>query len=422
MTPDRRPPPHEVLAALRDPATIRLRCAAVFDAVRTQRSSHFTVDLTRLDDAAARVAALTRQRFPDGQVPLHSRWRHFEAGGVNRRAELEARLVGRDAADAARARIDLTVVSVLLDAGAGAAWRYLEHGPDGDVAYTRSEGLGVATFRAFLAGAFSDHPDDPLRVDAAALKRLDAAALRPWFQAGPENPLVGLDGRAAMLGRLGGALAQMTLREGGEPRPARVWDTLTDSGRVTAVEAPALLAELLRVFGSIFGGGPLVMGLPAGDVWPHRFAGSALPGGVHDVPSTGWVPFHKLAQWLSYSLVEPLGWAGTTVHHLDALTGLPEYRNGGLLLDCGAIRPRQPADLHRRWRVGDEFIVEWRALTVALLDPLADRVRALLGVDAQALPLAAVLEGGTWAAGRELAQSLRGGAPPLSIDSDGTVF
>jgi hypothetical protein len=38
------------------------------------------------------------------------------------------------------------------------------------------------------------------------------------------------------------------------------------------------------------------------------------------------------------------------------------------------------------------------------------------------MPLAAILEGGTWAAGRRIAETLRGGAPPLTIDSDGTVF
>jgi hypothetical protein len=57
---------------------------------------------------------------------------------------------------------------------------------------------------------------------------------------------------------------------------------------------------------------------------------------------------------------------------------------------------------------------------VALLDELAPRVRIRLG--APALPFACVLEGGTWAAGRQLAQELRGGDPPLAVTSDGTVF
>jgi hypothetical protein len=108
---------------------------------------------------------------------------------------------------------------------------------------------------------------------------------------------------------------------------------------------------------------------------------------------------------------------------LDALTGLPEYRNGGLLLDGGLIVPRNPRDLQRVWKPQDDFIIEWRALTVALLDELAPRVRQGLGRSAEALPLACILEGGTWAAGREIALERRSdGAPPLRIDSDGTLF
>jgi hypothetical protein len=134
------------------------------------------------------------------------------------------------------------------------------------------------------------------------------------------------------------------------------------------------------------------------------------------------MPFHKLSQWLTYSMLEPFEWAGVKVRHLEALTALPEYRNGGLLIDSGMILPKDPAFLQRDWKVSDEFIVEWRALTVALLDELAPRVRKVLGRSEQDLPLARVLEGGTWAAGRVMAQRLRDGAPPLRIESDGTVF
>jgi len=132
------------------------------------------------------------------------------------------------------------------------------------------------------------------------------------------------------------------------------------------------------------------------------------------------MPFHKLSQWLTYSLLEPFEWAGERITGLDELTGLPEYRNGGLFLDTGVLRLRDDNLTERAWSVGDQLIIEWRALTVALLDEIAPLVRELLGVPD--LPLACVLEGGTWAAGRALAQRLRGGRPPLVIDSDGTVF
>jgi hypothetical protein len=476
------------LAHLRDPATIRARCAAITRAVEQGRSGWFKLDRSRLPEAARRVATLTRERFPDLRIPYHSRWRHFEAGGVDRKAELDALLAGRDAAQVARAHIDLTVVSVLLDAGAGSQWRYREgrgpidalalpvhrqqgdellamlgqasgatgDGPDTPAAdspgpgpgtqegdgpgtaatYTRSEGLGVASFRGFLAGVFSDSPDDPLRADARALKRLDVAALRAVFQAGPSNPLVGLEGRAALLAQLGEVLEQQAAAHGGEARPGRLYDALVAaaagqpvSGGAPEVSAASVLGRLVRDYAPIWRSGSRVLGLPAGDVWPHHWAGAACgPSGADGAPppadpaTAGWVPFHKLSQWLTYSLLEPLGWAGLRVVGLDALTGLPEYRNGGLLLDTGVIVPRAASDLARTWKPADEFVIEWRALTVTLLDELAAIVREELGVTAEALPLACILEGGTWAAGRQLAQELRGGAPPVTIDSDGTVF
>ncbi|HUI16237.1 MAG TPA: DUF1688 family protein, partial [Alphaproteobacteria bacterium] len=115
--------------------------------------------------------------------------------------------------------------------------------------------------------------------------------------------------------------------------------------------------------------------------------------------------------------------SGLRVTELDALTGLPEYRNGGLLVDLGALRPKHAGVLARPHPVDSELVVEWRALTVALLDRVAERVRASLGVDAAGFPLAKVLEGGTWSAGRRIARERRpDGAPPILVASDGTVF
>ena len=86
------------------------------------------------------------------------------------------------------------------------------------------------------------------------------------------------------------------------------------------------------------------------------------------------------------------------------------------------LRLKDASQTERPHAPGDELIVEWRALTVALLDELAPMVRAQLRLSAEQMPLACVLEGGTWAAGRALAQQIRDGRPPLNIQSDGTVF
>jgi hypothetical protein len=416
--------PHgrDAVSVLRDPATIRRRCAAVTQAISEGRSANFKLDRSRLDEVAARVERVTRAAYPELRIPFHSRWRHFASGGIDRKASMDAQMADRSVADQARARFDLTVVSVLLDAGAGPQWRYVEDGTG--QTFSRSEGLGIASWHGFRQGLFSSAPgDDPLRADAAALQRLDASTLRRSFQVTPGNPLVGLEGRVALLNRLGAALAA---DQGMAGRPSALFDRLTQSASVSdgtaEVDAGQVLRAVLDAFSSIWLTGSMLQGVPLGDVWPHRWAGGESKSEGGHGTTDGWVPFHKLSQWLSYSLLEPLIWSGAHVTGLDALTGLPEYRNGGLLLDGGVIVPRDPRNLARRWTPADEFIVEWRALTVSLIDELAPLVRARLGKTAEEMPLACILEGGTWAAGREIARELRDGSPPLSIDSDGTVF
>lgn len=186
-------------------------------------------------------------------------------------------------------------------------------------------------------------------------------------------------------------------------------------GRVQrhTVAAPAILRALLDGLNAIWLTGNALQGIPLGDAWQHPHAGGLGA-------TAGWVPFHKLTQWLAYSLFEPFEWAGVAVTGRDELTGLPEYRNGGLLLDTGVLTLVNNADARTEWNVGSEFVVEWRALTVALLDELAPKVRTLL--ERPELPFACILEGGTWTAGRELAGQLRDGNPPFAIKSDGTVF
>lgn len=395
-------------------AAVRARCGRILEAALDGRTRWFTVDPARLDDAADVVAEVTRRRYPDLRVPYHSRWRHFEAGGVDRVAAMEA-AAGAALAEPsarARARIDLAVVAVLLDAGAGAAWRYEDRATG--VVLGRSEGLGIASLRAFEAGLFSSDARCPLRADAAGLARLDARALAAAFQVSASNPLVGLDGRVALLRRLGEAVAAQPRAFGPQARPGGLFDALRPDGG-TRVAAHDILVALLHGLGGIWPQGARIGGVAVGDAGRHPFAGG-------EGETAGWVPFHKLSQWLCYSLLEPFESAGVAVDGLDALTGLAEYRNGGLLVDAGVLAPRDPAAFAAPLPPGAEPVVEWRALTVALVDALAPKVRARLGAAAASMPLAAILEGGTWAAGRELAGRRRGGEPPFAIASDGTVF
>jgi GTP cyclohydrolase II len=392
--------PEGAAAALRTTTAVRDRACQLLQRARAGDSRWFSVDGEALQKTAAEVADVTRSRYPDLKIPFHSRWRHFEAGGVVRTADLDA-----------RAMIDLAVVSVLLDAGAGPDWQYLESASG--QRFSRSEGLAVASCHAFLGGLFSGDVSHPLQVDATGLGGVDVDRLAEALQAGASNPLVGLEGRVQLLRRLGEALAAQPEVFGPQGRPGGMFDVLVAPHG--AVAAQAILSQLLTSLSGIWLTGNEIDTQPLGDCWRHEAVrGPGL--------TQGWMPFHKLSQWMTYSLLEPFQFAGVRVEGLETLTGLPEYRNGGLLLDTGVLRLHDPAWTERTWTVGDELVVEWRALTVALLDELAPLVRANLGVDAEHLPLACVLEGGTWAAGRALAQRLRGGLPPLTIISDGTVF
>lgn len=384
---------------------VRERCGIVLAAAERGETRHFRVVPEKLGEAARQVAEITRRRYPDLAVPFHSRWRHFDVGGIDRGA-LAA--LGKDTAEKARARLDLAIVSVLLDAGAGPDWRYRE--AETGLLLARSEGLAVASFRGMQAGLFSDDPETSWHADAAALTGVTADRLGAAFQHGPGNQLAGLEGRATLLRQLGGTIAARSDVFGSPARLGNLYDYWLPQRE--GLPAPEMLRLVLQALGPIWPGRLSLGGMPLGDCGRH----SAVPG-------DGIVPFHKLSQWLAYSLFEPLADAGFRVTDIDGLTGLAEYRNGGLLLDCGAIAALDETLLRRPLDPFGEPVVEWRALTVALLDRLALPVRDRLGLSAADFPLARMLEGGSWAAGREIARERRpDGSPPLAIVSDGTLF
>jgi hypothetical protein len=386
------------VAYLLSPRAVRDQGTAMLALAEAGKLASFAVDGDRLDDVVGRVLASIRAHYPDVErIPPHSRWRHFDVGGIDRADELARRLAGLPADLALRARFDLAVTSVLLDAGAGPTWRF--HEPGSGLTFGRSEGLAVASFHMFMAGGFSSDPEAPLRADAAGLEAVTEASLARSFQVTDENPMVGLAGRVALLQRLGGVMRS-------SPHLAELLRAKAAGGTLPAAD---VLAAVLAVLGPIWPGRQSLGGVNLGDTWPH--------------PQLGLVPLHKLSQWLTYSLLEPLEAAGIAVVALDALTGLAEYRNGGLFLDAGLLVPKTPDLLVATHDVGSPTVVEWRALTVALLDRVAGELRRRLGLDAIRLPLAKVLEGGTWRAGRQIAAERRPDAgPPLRVRSDGTVF
>lgn len=377
---------------------------------------HFAIDLSHLAEAARRTLAATDNSYPDRQIPFHARWRHFEAGGIDRWVMLAGARRFSDVQGMGRAACDLAIVSALMNAAAGEQWSYRE-AITGET-YKYSEGLAIGSLSMFSAGFFSDDPLDPLRADAITLFRLDEDELIEGLQVTDENQLIGLKGRLGLLNNLGQAttLRPDLFSKKEEPRPGGLFDVLYEEGQKGPLPAERILEVVLDGLGPIWPNREEIDGVIMGDTWRHSKV-------VTKDKTDNLVPFHQLSQWIAYSLVEPLSWAGVELENIDGLTGLAEYRNGGLFMDTGVLRLKDPSQAYNRHEVSSELIVEWRALTIALLDKLAEWIRTDLEVTSDQLPLACVLEGGSSAAGRQIAlEKRRDGSPPLMIISDGTVF
>lgn len=391
---------------------IRDRCRQVLKASDAGKSL-FLVDRTRYQELANYVAEVTQKNYPDLKVPFHSRWKHFDVGQIPRLKNLENKIAGLSLLERLKVKTDLVITSVLVDAGAGMKWSFKD--PEHNFSCGKSEGLALASLYAFMRGAFSSNPKNPLQVDALGLENLSWEQFQKDFQITPENPMDGDRGRFELLKNLGKTLKTQTEFFGNEARLGNLcstWEQIAhDPG---SLPATAILRSLQDSLGSIWPGRISVDGYNLGDVWPCPALGTG---------KDALVPFHKLSQWLSYSLIDPIMEAGIPVKNITDLTGLAEYRNGGLLIDFGVLKLRHPGDLKKIHKTSDPFIVEWRALTLAVIDEWAPIFRKKLNVTESNLPLGKVLEAGTWWAGRKIAAERRkDGSSPVQIASDGTVF
>ena len=177
-----------------------------------------------------------------------------------------------------------------------------------------------------------------------------------------------------------------------------------------------------------------INGISLGDAWPcssmPQPSQSPSSPSFSPFPNTtgqpnavaAWeciLPFHKLTQWLTYSLMQPMQTI-MKIHFAgqELLTGLPEYRNGGLFIDMGVLTLKKP-DMDRglahydeycmrtatkanevapMFDPGDDVVVEWRGVTVGFLDQLRTEVNEALRNElaGNELSLAQVLEAGSW--------------------------
>lgn len=456
---------------LRSLSAVRARSKLVTDRALRNDLRHFDVDMRKFDDVVTFVANIIKRDYdaPFTSIPAHGRYQHFAVGGRDRIAHLLSTFPEDvDNSEKCKRMIDLFLVSVLLDAGAGTQWSYKS--PENGRIYRRSEGLAVASLEMFKAGVFSGNRNNKHQVDKAGLAQLTVEKLAQGLQSRPGNQLAGLEGRCQLLVRLSEVLDEKKEFFGQDGRPGNMLDHILSH---PSTQASSMLIVPITVLWNILMNGlaPIwppsrtaINGVSLGDAWPcnsmpqvaQSASGSTTfapfpnstghsSGGV--APWESILPFHKLTQWLTYSLMQPMQsimkiqFAGQ-----ELLTGLPEYRNGGLFIDLGVLTLKEEeeqrglhyySDYCRRtgtkavevapmFEPGDDVVVEWRGVTVGFLDRLCTELNNTLRGElaGNELSLAQVLEAGSWKGGREMAEYSRPNTkePPILIDSDGTVF
>lgn len=289
-----------------------------------------------------------------------------------------------------------------------------------------------------------------MKCDADGLLNLKPEDLSKGLQVDNENnPLVGLEGRLDLLKRLGGVLKEEKNKKffvaEGSARPGNLIYYLKDhqikkpNPKSIEIDINTLWEVVIEGFGGVWPeeGRCKIGNVCLGDVWPSKILENENENENDNIienenrtsiKTSNLVTFHKLSQWLTYSLLEPmetlLNWEFI---NKDQMTGLAEYRNGGLFIDFGVIKLKSIIDNKDKleFHPNDEVVVQWRALTICLLDRLAPLIRSRLNLSPTTFTLPKLLEGGTWKAGREIAMKIRperGGPPPINIISDGTVF
>jgi hypothetical protein len=397
---------------------VRERSYRIGELALSAQAQWFTINETNFDRCVSLVQRTCEKNYPDLVIPYHSRWRHFEIEGECLWDHYTRDFRG-DKIDLARTAVDLVFLSVLLDAGAGSDWVFED--PVTNVVLSRSEGLAAASVELFFNHVARLDSQRGWLMDGECLSQVTETKLARAFQHSDENPLLGVSGRLSLLHGLGKVLEDSNDANTGYSRPGNIIDECFAVSRKSyrnnsSIDAARVLEIVLKRFGAIWPNGYTYAGLNLGDCGYHSLL-------TTEDETNGIIPFHKLSQWLTYSLIEPLQWAGIKVTNLDGLTGLPEYRNGGLLIDTGTLQPLDLGLMQSPLTLQSEAVVEWRALTVFMLDRLADELRARMKLSVKQLPLCAILQGGTWATGRQLAARLRPGAlPPLNLVIDGTIF
>lgn len=415
--------------------SVRETNSSTIPLIESNELLNFDVDLSKLDNVVDYVIATIKDSFPTNEslltIPIHGRFQHFGKGNPTRLTDLIELKFRQELQlsdyEICKRLIDLFIISVLLDAGAGNEWKFTE--PGSGLEINRSEGIAVASFHMFLNGDFSSNPkEDKLVVCGSKLRELTGAELGRGFQIGDGNPINGFEGRLKLLNRLGDTLIKnKELFCNG--RPGDLVDYLKGkSGDENEIDIEVLWNALMKGLLPIWPteGRTIVDGYVIGDAWPLKNKHGEI------------VTFHKLTQWLTYSLFKPLMEYGNfKIVHAEYMTGLPEYRNGGLFVDFEVLQLKKHIAedgmklalenglMLPTFKPDDDVIVEWRSCTICLLDRILPMINAKMGISGTKfeLTLPQLIEAGSWKSGRLIAADKRSnGGPPIELLADGTVF
>ena len=400
----------ELIKRLQKIETTRAKATAIYEMGLRNELHHFKINLDKMADAVEYTINVIEKNYPNLKIPQHSRIRHFEKFDPKFIENFRNSFMCSEK-EKIRRLIDLTVMSVLTDAGAG-NWRYIKH----NKVYTRSEGLAYASYDMFMSGIFSSDKACPFRINSLGIEQLSLEDFSEGFQITEDNQLFGLENRYRVIKRLGGCLKGFPRHFGHEiKRSGNLLDYIEEKfGKEITINQ--FWKVLCNTFGFIWSTNQKTIGC-RGDVFVYS------PLKKTQEVGSDLIPFHKLLHWLMYSLIEPLELYGIKFLNKEIMLPLPEYRNGGFLVDIGLITLKDEDYYEKIHNVGSELIVEWRALTLVLIEKIKDGINEYYKNDGVKLTMSQVLQGGTWSAGRAIAMEKRNTTdPPIKIRSDGTIF
>lgn len=383
---------------------LRSQALKVFNQIGTDRSA-FTFSAEKFELLTQELIDFTKNNYPKGNIPNHSRLLHFYVGDENRLDLLKQEMTNFSPFERIRSIMELIFISVILDAGAGAAWSFIDKKTNKKL--IRSEALGMASLEMFKSGIFSSDKKNPFQVDSKKLIDLKIEQLREGLNVTNDNPIIGLEKRHELLGRLG-----HILQNASSHRLSSIFQNLESDCDEKEIDIENLSQLIIQNFYPLWTQKLINGQAPYGDVW-H------LPSLGKEGKLESYISFHKIPQWLLYSYMDYFMSEKINPVKGDILTALPEYRNGGLLLDSGVLTLQDPSQEKKEHPIGDPLIVEWRALTIAIIDKLKTAIDKKLNTTHF---MGQILQGGTWSLGRKYAAKKRGGDPPLNILNEGTIF